>query len=120
MSSLKHLYIGKGILEDDGYNNSIVSEIIDTTSLEQIDVSPEHETLTSVDGVLFSKDMSVLHAYPAKKAGDYTVPNSVKEIGSSAFKDSSALTAVTLPDSVNSIGAVSYTHLDVYKRQAQY
>lgn len=105
MSSLKHLYIGKGILEDDGYNNSIVSEIIDTTSLEQIDVSPEHETLTSVDGVLFNKDMSILHAYPAKKVGDYTVPNSVNEIAGNAFANSEGLNSVILP---NSLATINY------------
>ena len=41
----------------------------------------------------------------------------VTTITDNGFKDCQHLQNISLPDSITSIGAVSYTHLDVYKRQ---
>jgi hypothetical protein len=47
----------------------------------------------------------MLVCYPAGKSGDYVIPNSVMNVGSSAFSGSVNLTSVVIPNSVLSIGS---------------
>ena len=66
---------------------------------------------SSVDGILFNKKQTELTQYPAgKTASDYTIPNSVTNIGDYAFYDCSGLTSVTIPNSVATIGGVAFSH----------
>lgn len=63
--------------------------------LKTIDVKGENTNYTSIDGVLFSKDKTVLVRYPAAKEGTtYTVPNSVTRITEYAFEDCSNLKTI--------------------------
>lgn len=48
-------------------------------------VDDENLAYTDVDGVLMSKDLSILVAYPAARMGTYVVPKEVKTIGEAAF-----------------------------------
>jgi hypothetical protein len=70
------------------------------SSISAVNDNPEY---TSIDGVLFSKNRTVLVAYPAGKGNAYAIPNSVTSIGDGAFLGNQ-LTSVTIPDSVTSIG----------------
>ncbi|MCL2087547.1 MAG: leucine-rich repeat protein [Oscillospiraceae bacterium] len=73
--------------------------------LREIKVSEDNQVYTSLDGVLFSKDLNTIVIYPRGKIGDYyTIPNSVTSIGEAAFAGCSELTSITIPDSVTSIG----------------
>ncbi len=73
--------------------------------LNNIFVDSENPSFTSVDGVLFSKDKSVLLRYPPDKRGQtYAVPNGVKEISMGAFEATWNLLDITLPDSITKIG----------------
>ena len=66
-------------------------------------VDEQNTAYTSVDGILFSKDGTVLVAYPqGKKDTSYSIPESVTCIASDAF-GGSRLTSVTIPESVTSI-----------------
>lgn len=78
-------------------------------------VAPSNnENLVSKDGVLFSKDEKKILFWPGNKVGpvsggipepiDYTIPNTVTEIGTFAFSHSNYLMSVTIPESVNKIG----------------
>ncbi|MFR2093361.1 MAG: leucine-rich repeat protein [Oscillospiraceae bacterium] len=56
------------------------------TSLPAITVAAENPNYTAVDGVLYTKDMTVLKVYPFAKSGvTFTVPDSVVELEAYAF-----------------------------------
>ena len=74
------------------------------SSLTSIDVDSGNPSYTSLNGVLFNKEKTILITYPGGKEGSYTIPNSVTSIGDWAFDDCSGLTSITIPNSVTSIG----------------
>jgi hypothetical protein len=80
----------------------------DCNMLTTINVDSENPNYASVDGVLFNKDMTKLIDYPGGKLGEYTIPDSVTEIGSGSFANSNMLTVVTIPDSVKTIGNYAF------------
>lgn len=73
-------------------------------NLTAINVDPANGHYASVDGVLFNKEITELMQYPASKPGSCVVPETVTKICENAFAYSKALTSVTIPKSVTSIG----------------
>ena len=74
-------------------------------SLQNIEVEKDNQYFTSIDGVLFSNDLTQIIRYPqAKNGNQYTIPNSVIHIGDSAFEYCSALQSIDIPNSVIHIG----------------
>ena len=78
------------------------------SSLSVITVDALNSFYGSEDGVLFNKSQSVLIQFPGRKAGIYTIPNSVASIGERAFLDCARLTSVTIPNSVTIIGGFAF------------
>ena len=79
------------------------------TGLTTIEVGAENVNYADVNGVLFNKEKTVLHTYPAGKTGDnYVIANSVTSIGDYAFFLCTGLTSITIPDGVTSIGRVAF------------
>ena len=73
-------------------------------NLERIDVCPENTCYLSDDGILYTKDKSVIIACPAgKKLDNFTVPNSVVRIGYAAFQYCKGLSAIHITDSVHEL-----------------
>jgi len=72
--------------------------------LTNITVSPDNQSYSSQDGVLYNKDKTELIHYPRGKTGDYTIPNSLTSIGDWAFFHCQGLSEITIPDGVTSIG----------------
>ncbi|MBQ9111742.1 MAG: hypothetical protein IJY06_10330 [Oscillospiraceae bacterium] len=68
-------------------------------SVKAFAADPEHAQLCTVDGVLFSKDMTTLYRYPPLREGAYVIPDGVTDAGY-AFEDCIRLTTLTIPDSV--------------------
>jgi hypothetical protein len=73
------------------------------SNLTAITVDKNNTQYASVDGVVFSKDLTVLVCYPDGKGSVYSIPNGVTSIGYLAFAGSQ-LKSVTIPNSVTYIG----------------
>ena len=85
-------------------------DLIDS-SISAINVAAENEFYTSKDGVLFNKDMSVLHVYPSLKSSlTYEVPSQVVEIDTMAFYGSYYLKELSMSDNVTKIGALAFVY----------
>ncbi len=78
-------------------------DIYECRSLEAINVSPDNQAIASLDGVLYSKDMSDLYTVPAKKSGTFTVPSSVTYIDEYAFWYCKDLEFIVIPKTVTEI-----------------
>ncbi len=80
------------------------SAFSDCGALTAISVHQDNPAFSSLDGVLFSKDLTKLLYFPAGITGEYTVPASVTTIGDNAFYYCPGLTGITFPESVTTIG----------------
>ena len=78
------------------------------TLLKKITVAPGNAGYTSIGGVLFTKDGKTLVAYPAGASAAYSIPEGTETIASEAFRQCSALTAVTFPTTLKKIGSLAF------------
>ena len=83
----------------------------DCPLMEFVNVDEANPYLTVVDGVLYSKDMTILVYYPTNLKKDvFCVPDTVTMIDDSAFEYASQINKVKLPDSVSYIGYWSFNN----------
>jgi hypothetical protein len=74
-----------------------------------INVSDGNPKYSSIDGVLFDKDKTLLIKYPRyKKCTTYIIPNGVISIKDAVFAFHDYLTSVVIPSGVTSIGARAF------------
>ncbi|GHT03348.1 hypothetical protein AGMMS49525_08250 [Bacteroidia bacterium] len=72
--------------------------------LTAINVDIANTKYSSIEGVLYNQNHTVLIQYPVGTQGAFAVPSSVDSIGDYAFAWCIGLTSVTIPSSVTSIG----------------
>lgn len=77
-------------------------------ALCQYVVAANQETFSAMDGVLFSKNLDTLVAYPRAGSSEYYIPDGVKVIGDYAFASCRYISSVILPESVTSIGDYAF------------
>ena len=56
-------------------------------------VSPEHPSLTSVDGVLYNKDLTEILAYPLLKKGELLLPKTFRKVAAGILDKALGITA---------------------------
>lgn len=84
------------LIEDGAFNGNV--------KLASITVDEANENYASLDGVLCTKDLTKILAYPNKLGTEYVVPASVTAIGKSAFAGSIDLQAITFHENVMQLG----------------
>jgi len=102
-----HAFYGtrlRDVLIPSGVTNIGTAAFLNCVTLTAINVDPNNTTYSSVDGVLFDIQQSVLLQYPpAKKASVYTLPSSVSTIGTTAFAASPKLTTIVAANRVTNV-----------------
>lgn len=77
--------------------------------LTQINVSPDHPSLASIEGVLYSKSDKRLVSYPRGVSWmSFSVPDGIKTIGENAFMCARYLEELFFPDSLEAINAHAF------------
>ena len=87
--------------------NSVTSigvyAFVSCSGLTSFSVAGDNSNYCSKEGVLFNKQQTTLIQYPARKQGEYVIPNSVTSIVDYAFAGCSGLTSLTISNSITSI-----------------
>ena len=96
------IYIGAGITD--------LSEIpYNLSSLEEINVSPDNLNYSSIDGVLYDKDVTKLIKYPdSKTTGSFVIPDSVTKVNYNALKFGNKLTSIYIGAGITDISEIPY------------
>jgi hypothetical protein len=76
--------------------------------LAAIRVDAANSNYSSVDGVLFNKDLSALIQYPSGRVGGFAIPSGITTIKPDMFRGRKGLTSVTIPNSVTSISIFAF------------
>lgn len=80
------------------FQNKSTEDNTSTNVITAINVDAANPNYCSVDGILYSKDMTTLIAYPAgKTATEYVIPSTVTEIKSRALYSCVYITTLTIP-----------------------
>ena len=74
------------------------------TNLTSITVDPANSVYCDLDGVLYTKNTTIIWQVPGAWSGEYLIPDGVTRIMNGAFFGCSNLTSVTIPGSVTDIG----------------
>ena len=127
---IKHVWLNEGLREINGqtfYYSYSLQELYIPASVKRMDTShywehnyeievhPDNTAYASVDGVLYSKDMSKLLLFPGNRTGSFTVPASVKTVGNTAFARS-RLTEVIMQEGVTTLERYAFYSADALQR----
>ncbi len=121
-SNLKYLFIPKTLEVYNVESNSKddIAEGEDETilicalnnnamSLEKIEVDPEHKNCSTIDGVLFNKDKSILISYPTgRKDKFYVLPTTVRNFAMLAFAGADNLEGVDLGNYITCLDNLAF------------
>lgn len=92
---------------------------IGCTSLDNINVAEGNAQYKSLDGVVLSAneegEFDTIAIYPAGRKGEYTVSETVKNIGDRAFYDCDALTGIKFAEGFSDIGVEAFCDCDSIK-----
>lgn len=110
-------YIGSGAFSACGIASIIIPDNVITIgigafayclNLKEFFVSEQNRNYSTIDGVLFNKDKTILVDYPNAKSSVYIIPDFVSTIGAYAFYNCQDLTDITIPQSVTTIEAMAF------------
>lgn len=80
-------------------------------SLQEINVNPENNFFTSIDGILYNKGVNELLKYPeGSSVTDYTLPETVTELPEFAFNNCKLLERVNLHSGLSAIPKYAFAN----------
>lgn len=101
---LKEIKLPKGLKSIGKVNGKNSNPFGESLSLTKIDVEEGNSRFASIDGVLYSKDGSMMIAYPAGRSGaEFSIPKEVQEVGQWAFSGALFLKKVICPSELKTI-----------------
>jgi len=125
-SRLTSVTIPNGVISigDKAFSNSLLKSVtipnsvtsigkaaFDCTFLTTINLADGNSVYVIENGVLYNKNKTVLHTYPAGKTDvSFIIPNGVTSIWEGAFYNCRNLTSLTIPASVTSIEAQIFSY----------
>jgi hypothetical protein len=77
-------------------------------ALTSIEVNASNPSYSSLDGILYDKNLTTLYQCPGGKTGSITIPDNVTSIGSRAFNTCPFVTSIIVPQNVTSIGEYAF------------
>ena len=89
-------------------------------SIKSIYVAEDNAYFKSVDGMLFTKDMSSLLQCPKGRSEAVVIPEGVQSIASDAFGNCRSLNSITIPDTVTSIGESAFYGTALYNDSSKW
>lgn len=101
--SIKYMHLPESLYNINNYAFSNMN------SVEYFDISPNNPYFCTVDGVMFSKDMSKLYYFPlGKNVTKYFIPDSVTTLGTSSFGRCKTLTDIYVPATVTTVESTMF------------
>lgn len=89
-----------------------LTTFITLSNLKSINVDSENEYYSSIDGVLFDKNVEMLLFYPrSKECTEYSVPSSVKNISSYSFSEVLFLKSLKFSNKLENIGGMAFSYM---------
>lgn len=80
--------------------------------LESVEIDPNNSNFTSVDGLLYNKDLTVLYGCPRGRVGEVVIPEGVESVLEGALKDCKQITYVELPSTIIKISCMEFAGMD--------
>lgn len=99
--AMESITIGKGL-------TTFSSFISGNTTVGAYYVANGHETLQSIDGVIFNADGTQLIGFPNGRGGDYVVPSSVTSLASYCFSGSQSLNSISFLGNIIDIPSYAF------------
>lgn len=93
---------------------SLMASCLRGLDVKTINITKKNKYYCSVDGVVFTKDKTVLIAYPSLRKGHYDIPEGTLSVYSYSFS-SSAIESVNFPDSLDNIGDNAFSYCEKLK-----
>ena len=93
---------------------SIMASCLRGLNVNTINITEKNKYYCSADGVVFTKDKTILIAYPSLRKGHYDIPEGTLSVYPYSFS-SSAIESVSFPDSLDNIGDNAFSYCDKLK-----
>lgn len=122
--TLKRINFGSNSNIENFIENNFVENVVENKITKPVNVYPaefivsnDNPDYSAVNGVLYSKDKTKLVFYPKGKPDTvFTVPDTVTEIGTNAFKNMAFTEQVILPDTLKKLNDKAFSNANSLKR----
>ena len=115
-SNIKEAYLGKDVKNFESVNSAFFDRDLypnykNFSLFEKINIDPNNIYMTSIDGVVYNKNKTILICYPCgRKADEYKILDGVKSIEPNCFSYSTSLEKISISDSVKTIGYGAFSN----------